>query len=80
VARCQVAERGNRICEEHDPEARDHHVERNVVEGVDLDVGLLESGVGHPAVLGVGARPFQHRRRQIHTEDSPGSHGGGGRQ
>jgi hypothetical protein len=44
----QVGERGDRVGEEHDPEAGNGRVEGRLAEGVDLGVGLLECGVREP--------------------------------
>ena len=66
----EAAERRDRVGEEHEPEARDHDVERRRREGMGLGVVLDE----RDGVRGSGARPGQgeHGGRDVDAGDGAG--------
>ena len=68
----QVCERRHRIREEHDPETRDHRVERHGLERIYLRVGLRELDVAKAGACGIGTRALEHRRRQVGSEHGTG--------
>ena len=64
----QVGERGTRVGEEHDAEAREEHVERAGRERVRLRVGLLEASVCDSGGTCGGPGLLEHGRGHVGAE------------
>src|SRR5881628_2623650 len=69
--RPEISERGRRVAEEHDPEARVEDVEGLRGEAMRLGVGVLEAHVRDPRLPGRVGGPGQHRCRDVDPEDEP---------
>jgi hypothetical protein len=67
----QVAERGDRIGEEHDPEPRGQEIIRTWIEGMHLRVGEEQLDIGQPVLGDAPARRVEHRARDIGRGDMP---------